>query len=50
MFSMSGIRGVFTAAAVVAAVVAAPGAASAESLVYVKKGNVWVARPDGSRA
>jgi hypothetical protein len=50
MVRMSGIRGVFTAAAIVAAVLAAPAAASAESLVYVKKGNVWVARPDGSRA
>ena len=47
---MSGTRGVIAAATVLAVALAAPGAASAESLVYVKGGNVWVARPDGSHA
>ena len=50
MVCMSGTRGVIAAATVLAVAVAAPGAASAESLVYVKGGNVWVARPDGSHA
>jgi hypothetical protein len=37
-------------AAVVVAALAVPAGASAESLVYVKGGNVWRARPDGSHA
>jgi len=41
---------VIAAATVLAVTVAAPGAASAESLVYVKGGDVWLARPSGSHA
>jgi uncharacterized membrane protein YgcG len=37
------------AAAVAATALAAPAAASADSIVYLDQGNVWSAEPDGSR-
>ena len=46
---MSGIRRVL-ATAVVAGALAVPAGASAESLVFVKGGNVWTAHGDGSHA
>jgi hypothetical protein len=48
MACMSVTRGVIATAIVLAALLATAGAASAESLVYVKRGNIWVARADGS--